>query len=351
MGFDRHQNTYQLLMVLMMACVSCNQNEFPNCEITRPVNGSTIVQNTTLSIQASVSDRDGTIIKVDLYVDGMLLDTKENSPYNFIWHATEITSTTNIRVVAVDNDGGISSDEIQISIIAGTNNSTDNVEPSDEVAYFALYTTRKPYCDGYIDDVDDPWLADRWAKLENKSSTYVDGNGIFTAQAQLMCDNRFLHLAVKVQDNTLFESELPENRDHIEIYISMDSIPNTDGVYGKDSWMISVQRQPDETLLCNYFSGYQGNMDGNLYYLINDQDFDFGIKDFGVEYIAELSLPIEILVNNGHFDGEYIRFDLAVTNNNGAVNTNKKYLFSNSGEQYRDTRKLSIVKLENGYLD
>lgn len=76
-------------------------NMAPTASITSPANGATFTAPTTVTINATAADSDGTVTKVDFYVDGALVGTDMSSPYSFAWTATVGSHTLTAK--ATDN--------------------------------------------------------------------------------------------------------------------------------------------------------------------------------------------------------------------------------------------------------
>ena len=55
----------------------------PNASITAPVQGATFTAGDNIIINASASDPNGTITKVDFLQEGVLLGTDNSAPYTF----------------------------------------------------------------------------------------------------------------------------------------------------------------------------------------------------------------------------------------------------------------------------
>jgi endo-1,4-beta-xylanase len=78
-------------------------NNAPLVSITNPSNGSIFTESTNVLITANATDNDGTIAKVDFYVDGILIASDSSSPYetNFIIGV----GTYSLSAIAFDNEG------------------------------------------------------------------------------------------------------------------------------------------------------------------------------------------------------------------------------------------------------
>lgn len=90
----------------------------PTVSITSPANGATFNPGDNIAIAAAASDSDGTVSKVEFYVDSNLISTDTTSPYNATWsNATSGNHT--LTAVATDNSGGVTS-SAPISITVGS---------------------------------------------------------------------------------------------------------------------------------------------------------------------------------------------------------------------------------------
>ncbi len=95
----------------------------PVVNINIPVNNEAFIAPATIAINASASDADGSISKVDFYNGSSLLGTDASAPYSFTW--TNIAAATySITAIAKDNSGAVTtSAAISISV---TNQTTNN---------------------------------------------------------------------------------------------------------------------------------------------------------------------------------------------------------------------------------
>ena len=79
-------------------------NQPPSVSLTSPGNGANYTVPTTASIQASASDPDGNLDRVEFYVDGVLVGIDSSAPFAFTWRDLFEGSHT-IYVRAVDAVG------------------------------------------------------------------------------------------------------------------------------------------------------------------------------------------------------------------------------------------------------
>lgn len=74
----------------------------PTVSITAPASGATYTAPGTVTINATASDSDGTVTKVDFYSGNTLLGTSTTSPYSFTWSNVP-AGTYSLTAVATDN--------------------------------------------------------------------------------------------------------------------------------------------------------------------------------------------------------------------------------------------------------
>lgn len=80
-------------------------NQPPTVALTAPANGATYVLPATVSFAAAASDTDGSIVKVEFYVDGGKVGEDASAPYTFDWSATG--GVHSCTAVAIDSSLGV----------------------------------------------------------------------------------------------------------------------------------------------------------------------------------------------------------------------------------------------------
>jgi ELWxxDGT repeat protein len=100
-----------------------NNNKAPVVAITSPENNQEFAPGDNISITADASDSDGSIVKVEFYLNGNhynneLLGSDATAPYQAGWYACCPEGTYTITAKAYDNAGGTSSSTITIHRIA-----------------------------------------------------------------------------------------------------------------------------------------------------------------------------------------------------------------------------------------
>ncbi len=98
---------------------STPDNQNPTVSITEPSNGSRFEIGQTVNITASASDADGSVIKVEFFINGNKISEDTTAPYTSNW--TTVSGTHTILAKATD-DKGATSDSIAVAISAGSTN-------------------------------------------------------------------------------------------------------------------------------------------------------------------------------------------------------------------------------------
>ena len=76
----------------------------PTVSITNPVNNSVYANGDNIRVEATASDSDGTVSKVEFYNGATKLGEDNNSPYRYNWNNIP-AGTYSFRARAIDNDG------------------------------------------------------------------------------------------------------------------------------------------------------------------------------------------------------------------------------------------------------
>ncbi len=79
-------------------------NAPPSVAITSPAPGAAFTAPATITIQASASDSDGTVSRVEFYAGGTLLGSDAGSPYSFTWNNVS-SGSYSLSAKAVDSGG------------------------------------------------------------------------------------------------------------------------------------------------------------------------------------------------------------------------------------------------------
>lgn len=96
-------------------------NQAPTVSITTPSSGAGFAAPATIGIQASASDTDGTVARVEFYSGSTLIRTDTTSPYTASWASVPAGSYT-LTARAYDNAGASrTSSGINVTVTAGSN--------------------------------------------------------------------------------------------------------------------------------------------------------------------------------------------------------------------------------------
>ena len=78
----------------------------PMVSITSPANGTTFTEPASFTINATATDSDGTVTKVEFYQGSTLLGTDTTSPYSYAW-TNVVAGNYSLTAKATDNDGAV----------------------------------------------------------------------------------------------------------------------------------------------------------------------------------------------------------------------------------------------------
>lgn len=154
-------------------------NTPPSVSLTTPASGSAFTAGSAITLNATATDTDGTVSKVDFYSNTTLLGTSTTAPYSFTW-ASVPAGSYNVTAVATDNSGGITtSANASISVTAASTLPTPWTSGdigSTGVAGSATYASGIFSVKGSGVDV--------WGNADSFQYVYqpLDGNGTITAR-------------------------------------------------------------------------------------------------------------------------------------------------------------------------
>ena len=105
-------------LVLLSSCKE-KENEIPNIKITAPADGTYVMRGDKVTVKASAEDSDGSVKEVRFYLKYGIVETLYAPPYEYLWEVPDTTiGDTDVRVVALDNEGGANSHSITITVDA-----------------------------------------------------------------------------------------------------------------------------------------------------------------------------------------------------------------------------------------
>lgn len=121
------------------ACDSTGSNLPPTVTLTAPTAGSSFTSGSNISLTANASDSDGSVSKVEFFIDGQLFATDTSAPYSASWPAVSGNHTVHAKAfddkaassqsstVAFSVTGGSSNQKPTVSVTAPANNASFNV--------------------------------------------------------------------------------------------------------------------------------------------------------------------------------------------------------------------------------
>jgi len=96
-----------------------NTNQPPSVSLTSPAAGATFAAPATITVDATASDTDGTIAKVDFFAGSTLIGSDATSPYSVTWNNVPAGSYS-LTAIATDNSGASISSAARTVTVTGT---------------------------------------------------------------------------------------------------------------------------------------------------------------------------------------------------------------------------------------
>jgi regulation of enolase protein 1 (concanavalin A-like superfamily) len=108
--------------VVQGVSASGNGNQPPTVWVSNPANGTSYTSPASLTINATASDNDGNIARVDFYASGTLIGSDTSNPYSFNWTGVG-SGTYSLTAVARDDDGATTtSSAVGVTVLGTTTN-------------------------------------------------------------------------------------------------------------------------------------------------------------------------------------------------------------------------------------
>jgi uncharacterized protein (TIGR03382 family) len=132
-----NQNSYQMLMA-RVGPRGAGDNGLPDISITAPADGAQVPPGFTVATEAS---DDGAIQRVELWIDGALVDTRTAAPYTFQTPTSLEDGSHRVETIAYDDAGQSGSAQITVVVArvggggggGGTDPGADSRDPGDLV--------------------------------------------------------------------------------------------------------------------------------------------------------------------------------------------------------------------------
>ena len=99
--------------------VTVSNNQPPSVALTNPADGATFTAPATITVDATASDTDGTIAKVDFFAGTTLIASDATSPYSVTWNNVPAGSYS-LTAIATDNNGASISSAARTVTVTGT---------------------------------------------------------------------------------------------------------------------------------------------------------------------------------------------------------------------------------------
>lgn len=104
-------------------------NKAPTVSIVSPANKSTFTAPASIQIQATATDSDGTVKKVEFYNGAKLIDSVTTAPYNLTWNSVGV-GTYSVTAKAYDNAGAVTTSKADTLIVNAIPNKLPTIKIS-----------------------------------------------------------------------------------------------------------------------------------------------------------------------------------------------------------------------------
>jgi len=186
---------FSLALIVSHACTKDSEddndkpeeNQAPTVNITAPANGVEIIKGSTVTVNATANDPDGSVSITRFRVDGSERGTDDTPPYSFNWNtANDIEGNHTLRVLAYDEQSSYGYDEINVMIKDTTS------DPAPIAAFTADVTSGEPHLTVQFTDQsqNDPILwswdfGDYGSSTEQNPTHTYDEEGIYTVSLEV----------------------------------------------------------------------------------------------------------------------------------------------------------------------
>ncbi len=107
------QNSVQMMLTRVGAAGTGTPDGLPTVAISAPANGAQVRPGFRVDVAAQ---DDGTVAKVELKIDGTLVETKTSGPFSFTTATTLSMGAHTVETVVTDDSGQTSSEQINVTI-------------------------------------------------------------------------------------------------------------------------------------------------------------------------------------------------------------------------------------------
>jgi Big-like domain-containing protein len=115
--------------------INVGSNAAPTVSITSPANNAVFAAPASITINATASDADGSISKVDFYQGTTLLGTDTTAPFSFTWNNV-VSGTYSITAKATDNNNAVTTSSA-VSVVSNTAPTVSISSPANNAIFTA----------------------------------------------------------------------------------------------------------------------------------------------------------------------------------------------------------------------
>ncbi|MBB3698196.1 carbohydrate-binding protein [Flammeovirga yaeyamensis] len=95
------------------------ENELPTITLSTSDNATSYTVNDEITFETAVADTDGTITKVEFFINNESIRSVSEAPFEMKW-SSATSGEYVVKAMVTDNDGGTASDEINITLVEDT---------------------------------------------------------------------------------------------------------------------------------------------------------------------------------------------------------------------------------------
>ena len=229
---------------------------YPNCvpsvTLTSPAPNATFESHSNISLEASASDSDGSVSKVEFFSNGIKIGEDVTTPYSFVWNDVAAGTYTLTARVTDDKGATATSAPVQITVINPNQAPSANAGPDQTISACTANLQGTATDDGFPAGST---LVIAWSKVSGPGDvTFANATNLNTSAAFSLAGNYVLRLSVS-------DSELNTTDD---IAISVSPMSNVPAHYIEPTATpyLSFQDSPFKNLSLTYF--YRDDFEDHL---------------------------------------------------------------------------------------
>jgi hypothetical protein len=164
----------------------------PTVSISSPTNNATFTAGASITLQASASDTDGNVTKVQFFADSYLIGAATTAPYTFTWTAVPAGSYT-LSAKATDNSGAtVASSLVNISVVNSPPSTVTLLDPAINGTSFSFSFVTQTGANYAVDFSDSPSSLN-WQPLTN----YIGAGTTVTVTDAVATSQRFYRVTAQ----------------------------------------------------------------------------------------------------------------------------------------------------------